>query len=123
VVRMPFGVPPVFDYPPVGQWLPGVDVSPSVDASVPSQPGIRITYWTQSLFVPFWIVTVILAIPTALLWWWDRRPPKGHCDQCGYDLTGNVSGVCPECGHAAKTRNRAPGARQFGLSDRKRNER
>lgn len=22
----------------------------------------------------------------------------GICDQCGYDLTGNTSGVCPECG-------------------------
>jgi hypothetical protein len=22
-----------------------------------------------------------------------------RCDTCGYDLTGNVSGVCPECGH------------------------
>jgi hypothetical protein len=21
-----------------------------------------------------------------------------NCGQCGYDLTGNVSGVCPECG-------------------------
>jgi len=21
-----------------------------------------------------------------------------HCGQCGYNLTGNVSGVCPECG-------------------------
>jgi hypothetical protein len=21
-----------------------------------------------------------------------------HCGGCGYDLTGNVSGVCPECG-------------------------
>ena len=26
-----------------------------------------------------------------------RRPLSGHCP-CGYDLTGNVSGVCPECG-------------------------
>jgi len=24
--------------------------------------------------------------------------PTGHCHRCGYDLTGNVSGVCPECG-------------------------
>ena len=24
----------------------------------------------------------------------------GHCAACGYDLTGNVSGVCPECGQA-----------------------
>jgi len=22
----------------------------------------------------------------------------GHCKECDYDLTGNVSGVCPECG-------------------------
>ncbi len=22
----------------------------------------------------------------------------GHCDECGYNLTGNKSGVCPECG-------------------------
>lgn len=22
----------------------------------------------------------------------------GFCGRCGYDLTGNVSGVCPECG-------------------------
>jgi hypothetical protein len=21
-----------------------------------------------------------------------------HCGRCGYDLTGNTSGVCPECG-------------------------
>lgn len=27
---------------------------------------------------------------------WRRR--HGRCTQCGYDLTGNVSGVCPECG-------------------------
>lgn len=23
---------------------------------------------------------------------------EGHCRRCGYDLTDNVSGVCPECG-------------------------
>jgi hypothetical protein len=23
----------------------------------------------------------------------------GHCPRCNYDLTGNVSGVCPECGN------------------------
>jgi hypothetical protein len=25
----------------------------------------------------------------------------GHCPACDYDLTGNLSGVCPECGAAA----------------------
>ena len=24
--------------------------------------------------------------------------PRGHCQTCGYDLTGNVTGVCSECG-------------------------
>jgi hypothetical protein len=29
-----------------------------------------------------------------------ERPARDHglCLGCGYDLTGNVSGVCPECG-------------------------
>ena len=27
-----------------------------------------------------------------------RRLDAGQCVQCGYDLTGNVSGICPECG-------------------------
>ena len=26
------------------------------------------------------------------------RRAKGQCLSCGYDLAGNVSGVCPECG-------------------------
>lgn len=27
-----------------------------------------------------------------------RRYPVGRCQSCGYDLTGNASGICPECG-------------------------
>ena len=27
-----------------------------------------------------------------------RRRRKGLCVKCGYDLTGNVTGTCPECG-------------------------
>lgn len=26
------------------------------------------------------------------------RRKMGLCEKCGYDLTGNVSGICPECG-------------------------
>jgi hypothetical protein len=28
----------------------------------------------------------------------SRPPIPGRCRECGYDLTGNVSGICPECG-------------------------
>jgi hypothetical protein len=27
-----------------------------------------------------------------------RRAKPNHCRSCGYNLTGNMSGVCPECG-------------------------
>lgn len=48
---------------------------------------------------PLWIPIVVFAFPTMYLFWRDRRRILPHCCQtCGYDLTGNVSGVCPECG-------------------------
>jgi hypothetical protein len=34
---------------------------------------------------------------SALLWKRSRRK-AGSCRRCGYNLTGNTSGVCPECG-------------------------
>ncbi len=59
-------------------------------------------YKTSSdlLIVPLWIPFVTTAIPTFIFWRRDRRYPPGHCVDCGYNLTGNVSGRCPECGKA-----------------------
>ncbi|MBN2562781.1 MAG: hypothetical protein JXQ75_17800 [Phycisphaerae bacterium] len=38
-------------------------------------------------------------LATSFLLWRDRsRPSPGRCQECGYDLTGNTSGICPECG-------------------------
>jgi len=50
------------------------------------------------LYIPVWLLVVAAGFPTAVLWWRDRRPKAGRCEVCRYDLTGNVSGVCPECG-------------------------
>jgi hypothetical protein len=33
-----------------------------------------------------------------------RRRAAGECLRCGYDLTGNVSGTCPECGTPAQVK-------------------
>ena len=50
--------------------------------------------FTLPLVYPF----LGIAVPTLLVWWFGPKPPKpGHC-RCGYDLTGNTSGTCPECG-------------------------
>ena len=32
---------------------------------------------------------------------------EGHCPGCGYNLTGNVSGACPECGAAVPRKTEA----------------
>ena len=49
--------------------------------------------------IPLWFPVLLVAVPTAMCWWRDRRRfPPGHCRRCGYNLTGNVSGRCPECG-------------------------
>ncbi len=56
------------------------------------------THEETTLGLPLWIPFLAALLPTAYLWHKDRRIPPGHCERCGYDLTGNVSGVCPECG-------------------------
>lgn len=61
-------------------------------------PSRRFVGNTLSVAVPYWTLLSALAPLTAFLWYRDRRPPPGHCQACGYDLTGNVSGKCPECG-------------------------
>ncbi len=67
--------------------------------------------WGTSTMVPLWLFFVPVALPTATLWWLDRRRyPPGHCQKCGYDLTGNVSGRCPECGSSLDPRDAAGAA-------------
>ena len=51
----------------------------------------------NALTLPLWIPFLTIAIFTARLWYSDGRSPPGCCSECGYDLTGNVTGVCSEC--------------------------
>jgi len=57
---------------------------------------------TWGYWIPLWIPLSLAGVPTLLLFWRDRhgRIPPGYCQRCGYDLTGNLSGICPECGTA-----------------------
>jgi hypothetical protein len=73
---------------------------PSIGLPGVGRPGAL--YWRG--WLPLWLPLVLVALPTLVLWWLERRPyPAGRCQQCGYDLTVNESGRCPECGRAAPT--------------------
>ena len=46
------------------------------------------------------LTLIFAALPAIWLTKWNKRPKLGpnSCTDCGYDLTGNETGVCPECG-------------------------
>lgn len=53
----------------------------------------------QSYSLELWKPLVVLAVLTATVWLANRfRYPLSHCQRCGYNLKGNSSGACPECG-------------------------
>lgn len=61
------------------------------------------SHWSFSASLPLWMPLALLgAYPLFVLWRDGRtarqRRERGLCEKCGYDLTGNVSGVCSECG-------------------------
>ncbi|MCB9856681.1 MAG: hypothetical protein H6818_13445 [Phycisphaerales bacterium] len=66
-----------------------------------SAPGVSIAWPMFAVAIPHW-----LHIAAALAWpLWPRRrniAAGKHCLGCGYNLNGNESGKCPECGVAMK---------------------
>lgn len=51
--------------------------------------------------IPLWMLALLCGVTAFQMHYSDRRRPNGCCRKCGYDLRGNASGVCPECGAAA----------------------
>jgi hypothetical protein len=72
----------------------------------------RVAGWSRGTILRSWRFTMpcwtLALTASALPAWWTaqrltyrtraRRLTRGLCGRCGYDLTGNASGVCPECG-------------------------
>lgn len=64
-------------------------------------------YWLQRGSA--WVLALWVVSLAGQAWQLLREPPQKeslqnfaidplHCGQCGYDLTGNVTGICSECG-------------------------
>ena len=82
-----------------------IEKTEMIFSGIPASPGIAIGQAFVDLLkmvvIPLWLPLVVVTIPTAILLYRDRRRiPPGHCQKCGYNLTGNTSGRCPECGKA-----------------------
>lgn len=67
-------------------------------------PGIRHeASGNVDMWLPVWTVAVALFALSAILLFVTRRSRGStQCSRCGYDLTGNTSGTCPECGFRSR---------------------
>src|SRR5262245_36520615 len=87
------------------------ELAPEWDLRWPSYEHRRLFYTMDSsnglvrlgehvVIVPLWLLgalTLLVMIASEMR---RKRFPAGACQQCGYDLRGNTSGACPECGAA-----------------------
>lgn len=67
----------------------------------PEYPFGRTVSRSNQLSVPYWLITIVAALPIApWCWQWIRRRQRsraGMCASCGYDLRATPD-RCPECG-------------------------
>lgn len=81
-----------------GEWSRIEFLWPEIDGTYIFRQGMRIKT-SDILMLPYWIPIVFAVLPTSVLFYKDRhRLSPCHCPKCGYNLTGNTSGVCSECG-------------------------
>jgi len=83
-------------------WITGIMWKDGYPLEWVKRPPIQRS-WLGGYFIANWLLLLVVALPTAWLWHRDRRRIRpGCCIRCGYDLTGNTSGVCSECGEAKR---------------------
>lgn len=98
-----------------GKWLLGVQV---LDEVTLRPAGFRASCQRNLVFLLNWIAMIVVLgdvakgrrwgdrwAGTVVIWrrYADRMPCNRSftlCRRCGYDLTGNASGICPECSTA-----------------------
>jgi hypothetical protein len=70
-------------------------------------PGDEKLRYSSALKLPLWIPLGVLLIGSFSRIVGRRLAKVTECMNCRYDLTGNTSGICPECGTAIPEEQRA----------------
>ena len=103
---IPLGSPPPIGNSALGttyreqRFAPGISITDdSMSMPLPTGAATR-QFVSRTVAVRCWAAALMLAV-LPIVWIIRRlrqRPKVGCCPACGYNLTGNTSGVCPECG-------------------------
>jgi len=85
----------------VGIWAIVIDVA----SAFISPRFFHTTNYNRRNFALHLVVILVVPVYFVVMWRVKRRAARvefrrknGLCVICGYDLKGNISGVCPECG-------------------------
>ena len=100
-----------------GFWIEMLEASPPTQVVPSSFAFLGFKFWRRTVgamhaiaqlrtrvVIPFWFALALTAIlPVIWIRRWSRHrraedDGMPHCAKCDYNLTGNVSGICPECG-------------------------
>lgn len=92
-------------WPPFEYWSPNRRPRPSGWIQIANDPTIRLKTW---VFPAGTLPLLMWAVLRTYLF--DTR----RCRTCQYDLRGNASGVCPECGTPIPPGQTIPGVNQPG---------
>lgn len=71
-----------------------VEIGDSLDQKAVEATTIEFRSWIVLLLVFLWPLLAYMRGPLRRAWW----QKDGRCSVCGYNLSGNINGVCTECG-------------------------
>lgn len=99
-ISVPSGVPGIgICLPPRSFWYPTMQSRKQTFQYGPVARNLLATMGITVIAVPLVVPTVLATLLAVWLWIPQLcRPRAMRCAACDYDLTGNTSGRCPECG-------------------------